>query len=67
MTVKQRVIKYHFLSLWYDVAVDWTRVSRIIGEHVTHKAKEPVRRGDYDKFPDFLRMGTFIDSTHIKL
>ena len=21
----------------------------------------------YDKFPDFLRMGTFIDSTHMKL
>ena len=24
-------------------------------------------RGAYDKFPDFFRMGTFIDSTHIKL
>ena len=23
--------------------------------------------GAYDKFPDFLRMGTFIDSTHMKL
>ena len=21
----------------------------------------------YDKFPDFFRMGTFIDSTHMKL
>ena len=26
----------------------------------------PVR-GAYDKFPDFFRMGTFIDSTHMKL
>ena len=24
-------------------------------------------RGTYDKFPDFFRMGTFIDSTHMKL
>ena len=24
-------------------------------------------RGAYDKFPDFLRMGTFIDNTHMKL
>ena len=23
--------------------------------------------GAYDKFPDFFRMGTFIDSTHIEL
>ena len=24
-------------------------------------------RGAYDKFPDFFRMDTFIDSTHMKL
>ena len=24
-------------------------------------------RGAYDKFPDFFGMGTFIDSTHMKL
>ena len=24
-------------------------------------------RGAYDNFPDFFRMGTFIDSTHMKL
>ena len=24
-------------------------------------------RGAYDKFPDIFRMGTFIDSTHMKL
>ena len=24
-------------------------------------------RSAYDKFPDFFRMGTFIDSTHMKL
>ena len=24
-------------------------------------------RSEYDKFPDFFRMGTFIDSTHMKL
>ena len=26
-----------------------------------------IVRGTYDKFPDFFRMGTFIDSTHMKL
>ena len=24
-------------------------------------------RGAYNKFPDFVRMGTFIESTHMKL
>ena len=24
-------------------------------------------RGAYDKFPDFFRIGTFIDNTHMKL
>ena len=24
-------------------------------------------QGAYDKFPDFFRMGNFIDSTHVKL
>ena len=36
LSVKQGDIKYHFLSLWYDSAWDWTPVSRIIGEHSTH-------------------------------
>ena len=27
----------------------------------------PYIRGAYDKFPDFFRMSTFIDSTHMKL
>ena len=31
-----------------------------------YSVKLPVR-GAYDKFPDFFRMGTFIDSTHMKL
>ena len=26
-----------------------------------------IIRGAYNKFPDFLRVGTFIDSTHMKL
>ena len=33
LSVKQGGIKYHFMSLWYDLAWDWTPVSRIIGEH----------------------------------
>ena len=42
LSVKQGGIKYHFKSLWYDVNLDWTQVSRTIGEHSTHKATEPV-------------------------
>ena len=26
-----------------------------------------ILRGAYNKFPDFFRRGTFIDSTHMKL
>ena len=33
LSVKQGGIKYHFLSLWYDLTWDWTQVSRAIGEH----------------------------------
>ena len=33
LSVKQGGIKYHFLSLWYDLTWDWTPVSRTIGEH----------------------------------
>ena len=36
LSVKQDSIKYHFLSLWYDVTWDWTQVSWTIGEHSTH-------------------------------
>ena len=32
LSVKQGGIKYHFLSLWYDLTKDWTTVSRVIGE-----------------------------------
>ena len=33
---KQGVIKYHFLSFWYDPTWDWTLVSRAIGKHSTN-------------------------------
>ena len=32
LSAKQGGIKYHFLSLWYDLTWDWTQVSRAIGE-----------------------------------
>ena len=32
LSVKQGGIKYHFLSLWYDLTWDWTPVSRTIRE-----------------------------------
>ena len=34
--VKQGSIKYHFLSLWYDLTLDWTQVFQAIGEHSNH-------------------------------
>ena len=33
LSVKQGSIKYHLLSLWYDLTWDWTPVSWTIGEH----------------------------------
>ena len=36
LRVKQKGIKYHFLSLSYDSTSDWTSVSRAIGKHSTH-------------------------------
>ena len=38
----------------------------------SNKLSKPIQtyfklRGAYDKFPDFFRMSTFIDSTHMKL
>ena len=36
LSVKQAGIKYHFLSLWYDLTWDWTPVSQAIGKHSNH-------------------------------
>ena len=33
LSIKQGSIKYHFLSLWYDLTWDWTQVSWASGEH----------------------------------
>ena len=38
LSVKQEGIKYHFLSLWYDLTWDWIPVTRTIDEHSTHQA-----------------------------
>ena len=38
LSVKQGGIKYHFLSLWYDLTWDQTQVSRAMGEHSNHYA-----------------------------
>ena len=43
LSVKQRSIKYHFLSLWYDSIWDWTPVSRTIGEHFTDYANDHTK------------------------
>ena len=41
LSVKQRSIKYHILSLWYDSTWEWIQVSRAIGEHSTYLANDP--------------------------
>ena len=41
LSVEQVGIKYHFLSLGYDLTRDWTLISRSISEHFNHYAKEP--------------------------
>ena len=38
LSAKQSIVKYHFLSLWYDPTRDWTQVSRAIDEHSNHYA-----------------------------
>ena len=38
LSVKQGGIKYHFLSLWYDLTWNGTQVSQAIGEHSNHYA-----------------------------
>ena len=42
LSVKQGNIKYHFLSLWYDLTWDWTLVSKTIGKHSTQLANTIV-------------------------
>ena len=34
---------------------------------ILFRSFHPNVRGSFNKFPDFFRMGTFIDSTHLKL
>ena len=36
LSVKQRGIKYYFLSFWYESTCDWTQVSWAIDEHSNH-------------------------------
>ena len=36
-------------------------------KEMKHKLQKVDIRGSLNKFPDFFRMGTFIDSTHMKL
>ena len=45
LSVKQRGIKYHFLSLWYNSPWDWTQVSQNIGKHST-TGEEDYRKED---------------------
>ena len=50
LSVKQGSVKYHFLSLWYDLTRDWTPVSWTIGEHYTHFANIYIYIYIYNEF-----------------
>ena len=57
LSVKQGGIKYHFLSLWYDLTWDWTPVSRTISKHSTYytnvsekKRKEAAKNKRSNKY-----------------
>ena len=54
-SVKQDNIKYHFLSLWYDSTWNWTQISRAIGEHSNHYAKDNIT----------VQSGFFLKSYHV--
>ena len=48
--------------------VNWNYIWYFVRENVTHKILDDIKiRGSLNKFPDFFRMGTFIDSTHMEL
>ena len=36
LSIKQRSVNYHFLSLWYDSTWDWTPICQAIGEYFSH-------------------------------
>ena len=44
LSAKQGSIQLHFLSLWYHLTWDCTRVSRTIGEHSTRLANEVIKK-----------------------
>ena len=43
LSVKQDDIKYHFLSLWYDLTWNWTLVSQNIGKHLASKPAYDIK------------------------
>ena len=47
LSVKERGIKNHFMSLWYDSNWGWTQVCRAIGEHSKHYGNGPVYIYEY--------------------
>ena len=70
-----------FKLAYYDVAVNLIRhfeppvetlsmflpvFKVMLSKHFLPRLQRKIR-GSFNKFPDFYRMGTFIDSTHMKL
>ena len=57
LSVKQGGIKYHFSSFWYESTLDWTQVSRAIGEHSNHHANYHAK----SKIKQFYDISTLAD------
>ena len=49
--------------IYEDILTD---VHKVLIEKFSYEVVNYIR-GAYDKFPDFFRMGTFIERTHMKL
>ena len=47
--------------------ISYTDIERHKRIEIDNKMASEEIRGAYDRFPDFFRMGTFTDSTHMKL
>ena len=49
LSIKQGSIKYHFLSLWYDLTWDWTPVSQVISGELYFLKKHYIIRKKNEK------------------
>ena len=59
--------KNNYIYIYIYIYIFTNLLSTSIHSYQKKLKKNPARRGANDKFPYIFRMGTFIDSTHMKL